>query len=213
VGHEHEYHPERDASITAGGQRILVGPRFLAWRVHGPSSATNLPRRVSTCGSGSVELAQEFAVCSWPGPLHSTGQASNRPQAAPTQPVGMRLGMLRTLVERVIEWDDPDAPSGACVRRRHPQDNEPLPRFLDDPSGAKFMAAQAVEPDRRRRLVVELLAHTGMFSRGQRPGQAEIALERLDVGRLIAPPVHDRCRMTSRRATCSGSGALTRACS
>ena len=43
-----------------------------------------------------------------------------------------------------------------------PKADEPLPRFLDDPTAAKFMAAVAVEPNRRRRLIVELLARTGM---------------------------------------------------
>jgi hypothetical protein len=43
-----------------------------------------------------------------------------------------------------------------------PKANEPLPKFLDDPTAAKFMAALAVEPNRRRRLIVELLARTGM---------------------------------------------------
>ena len=43
-----------------------------------------------------------------------------------------------------------------------PKADEPLPKFLDDPTAAKFMAALAVEPNRRRRLIVELLARTGM---------------------------------------------------
>jgi site-specific recombinase XerD len=43
-----------------------------------------------------------------------------------------------------------------------PNRDEPLPKFLDDPTAAKFMAALAVDPTRRRRLMVELLARTGM---------------------------------------------------
>jgi hypothetical protein len=43
-----------------------------------------------------------------------------------------------------------------------PKADEPLPKFLDDPTAAKFMATLAVDPDRRRRLLVELLARTGM---------------------------------------------------
>ncbi len=43
-----------------------------------------------------------------------------------------------------------------------PQADEALPRFLDDPTAAKFMATLATDPNPRRRLVVELLARTGM---------------------------------------------------
>ena len=39
-----------------------------------------------------------------------------------------------------------------------------MPRFLDDPTAAKFMATLAVDPNPRRRLMVELLARTGMRS-------------------------------------------------
>ena len=49
-----------------------------------------------------------------------------------------------------------------------PKPDEPLPKFLDDPTAAKFMAALAVEPNPRRRLIVELLARTGMRVRRAR---------------------------------------------
>ena len=71
--------------------------------------------------------------------------------------------MLRTFFERIIDWDDPDAPRRVPVFAGDiPKADEPLPKFLDDPTAAKFMAALAVEPNRRRRLIVELLARTGM---------------------------------------------------
>src|SRR6478736_3402881 len=43
-----------------------------------------------------------------------------------------------------------------------PKKPEPLPRFLDDAEAAKFMAAAGASTDPRDRLVVELLARTGM---------------------------------------------------
>jgi hypothetical protein len=43
-----------------------------------------------------------------------------------------------------------------------PRPDEPLPRFLDDPTAAKFMATLAVDPNPRRRLMIELLARTGI---------------------------------------------------
>ena len=71
--------------------------------------------------------------------------------------------MVRTFFERIIDWDWQDATTpGADLRRRHPQSRRTAPRFLDDPTAAKFMATLADDPDRRRRLLVELLARTGM---------------------------------------------------
>jgi integrase len=73
------------------------------------------------------------------------------------------LGTLRTFFERIIEWGYDDAPARVPIYGNDlPRADEPLPRFLDDPTAAKFMAALAAEPNRRRRLVVELLARTGM---------------------------------------------------
>ena len=80
-----------------------------------------------------------------------------------TETIRNNLGMLRTFFERIIDWDDADAPRRVPVFAGDlPKANEPLPKFLDDPTAAKFMAALAVEPNRRRRLIVELLARTGM---------------------------------------------------
>jgi len=80
-----------------------------------------------------------------------------------TETIRNNLGMLRTFFERLIDWDHPDAPRRVPVLAGDiPKANDPLPKFLDDPTAAKFMAALAVEPNRRRRLIVELLARTGM---------------------------------------------------
>jgi integrase len=80
-----------------------------------------------------------------------------------TTTIRHRLGMLRTFFERIIDWEHPDAPRRVPVLAGDiPKADEPLPKFLDDPTAAKFMAALAVDPNRRRRLIVELLARTGM---------------------------------------------------
>jgi integrase len=77
--------------------------------------------------------------------------------------IGHQLGMLRTFFERLIEWDCPDTPSRPLIFNGDiPRPDEPLPRALDDPTAAKFMAALNEDPNRRRRLMVELLARTGM---------------------------------------------------
>jgi integrase len=96
-----------------------------------------------------------------------------------TETIRNNLGMLRTFFERLIDWDDPDAPRRVPVLAGDlPKANEPLPKFLDDPTAAKFMAALAVEPDRRRRLIVELLARTGMRV-GELGGLRDDAMYRL----------------------------------
>jgi site-specific recombinase XerD len=74
-----------------------------------------------------------------------------------------RLRMVRSFFERIIEWDWPDAPArNPVINGDIPKKPEPLPRFLDDADAAKFMAAARASTDPRDRLVVELLAHTGM---------------------------------------------------
>ena len=77
--------------------------------------------------------------------------------------IRVSLGTLRTFFERVIEWGYADAPVRVPVYGDDlPRADDALPRFLDDPTAAKFMATLATDPNRRRRLVVELLARTGM---------------------------------------------------
>ena len=79
------------------------------------------------------------------------------------------------------------------LRRRHPQSRRAAaPKFLDDPTAAKFMADLAADPDRRRRLMVELLARTGMRAgelgrhRRRRHVQSRRHLVAADPGRQAA---------------------------
>ena len=74
-----------------------------------------------------------------------------------------RLRTLRVFFERIIEWDWPDAPArNPILNWDLPPRPEPLPRFLDDQAAAKLMAAARASTDPRDRLVVEVLARTGM---------------------------------------------------
>ena len=74
-----------------------------------------------------------------------------------------RLGLLRTFFERLRDWDYDDAPPRTLIfPGDFPQADEPLPKFLDDPTMAKFTAALASDPDPRRRVMVEILAQTGI---------------------------------------------------
>ena len=74
-----------------------------------------------------------------------------------------RLGLLRTVFERLRDWDYDDVPSRTLIfPGDFPQADEPLPKFLDDPTMEKFTAALANDPDPRRRVMVEILAQTGI---------------------------------------------------
>jgi integrase len=74
-----------------------------------------------------------------------------------------RLRTLRVFFDRIIEWGWDDAPArNPLFHGDIPRRDEPLPRFLDDPTAAKFMRALAAEPDPFSRLTVEILARTGM---------------------------------------------------
>jgi site-specific recombinase XerD len=76
---------------------------------------------------------------------------------------GQRLRMLRVFFERIIEWDWPDAPPrNPVISGDIPPRPDPLPRFLDDRDAARLMATARACPDPRDRLVIELLARTGM---------------------------------------------------
>jgi site-specific recombinase XerD len=84
-----------------------------------------------------------------------------RPVTART--IRHRLGLLRVFFERIIEWDYDDAPARVPIYPGDlPEVDDPLPKFLDDATAAKFMAALATEPRPECRLLVELLARTGM---------------------------------------------------
>jgi site-specific recombinase XerD len=74
-----------------------------------------------------------------------------------------RMRTVRQFFERIIEWDWPGAPArNPVIAGDIPKKPEPLPKFLDDRDAAKLMAAARASSDRRDRLVVELLARTGM---------------------------------------------------
>jgi integrase len=79
--------------------------------------------------------------------------------------ISCRLGLLRTFFDRIIEWGYDDAPGRVPIfAGDFPNRDEPLPKFLDDPTAAKFMAGLATDPNPRRRLMVEILARTGIRS-------------------------------------------------
>jgi site-specific recombinase XerD len=78
-----------------------------------------------------------------------------------------RMRTVRQFFERFIEWDWPDAPPrNPVIAGDIPKKPEHLPKFLDDRDAARLMAAARDSTDPRDRLVIELLARTGLFSWG-----------------------------------------------
>ena len=91
-------------------------------------------------------------------------RAGRRGTLSPTTISG-RVGLLRTFFARIIEWGYDDAPARIPIfAGDFPERDEPLPKFLDDPTAAKFMATLAADANPRRRLMVEILARTGIRS-------------------------------------------------
>jgi integrase len=75
----------------------------------------------------------------------------------------MRLGMVLTFFDRIIEWGYEDAPVRTPVFISDiPRPEELLPKALDDAQAARFMREVAREPDQLRRLVLEILSRTGL---------------------------------------------------
>src|SRR5665213_600602 len=74
-----------------------------------------------------------------------------------------RLGMIRIFFERLIEWDWHEAPRRNPIFHGDlPGRTDSLPKFLDDQTAAKLMAAARKHQIPRYRLVIEMLARTGL---------------------------------------------------
>jgi site-specific recombinase XerD len=77
--------------------------------------------------------------------------------------IRQRLGTLRTFFDRIGEWDWTDAPARTPIFSIDlPMVDDPLPKFLDDAAAARLLRAASANPDPLRRLVVHLLARTGL---------------------------------------------------
>lgn len=95
--------------------------------------------------------------------LFLVGRPANRGPALHRHTIRNRLGEMRSLFTRLVEWDDPDAPARVpIIPADLPIPDEPLPRFLDDPAAAKLLQAARNDEDRFVRICVEFLARTGL---------------------------------------------------
>ena len=90
---------------------------------------------------------------------------------------------------RIIEWDWPDAPPrNPVIAGDIPKKPGPLPKFPGDRDAARLMAAARASADPRDRLVVELLARTGMRA-GELAGLAADAVVQIGSGHWLRIPL------------------------
>jgi site-specific recombinase XerD len=137
-------------------------------------------RVVANVGRAHVE---DFKVWLAAQPGHKPGSRLS----ANTQ--RQRLRTLRAFFERIIEWDWQDAPMrNPVIGGDLPPRPEPLPKFLDDRDAAKIMAAARAAADPRDRLVVELLARTGLRA-SELCGLEADAVVRIGDGHWLRVPV------------------------
>jgi site-specific recombinase XerD len=100
-----------------------------------------------------------------------------------------RMRTVRQFFERIIEWDWAGAPPrNPVIAWDIPKKPEPLPKFLDDRDAAKLMAAARASTDPRDRLVVELLARTGMRA-GELAGLDADAVVQIGAGHWLRIPL------------------------
>lgn len=116
-------------------------------------------------------------------------QPGNRGGVASPSTRSQRLHMLRSFFARIIEWDWDDAPRRNPVLKGDiPPRPDALPKFLDDDSAARLMAAARATSDPRDRLVVELLARTGLRA-SEAAGLGADAVVRVGDGHWLRVPV------------------------
>lgn len=137
--------------------------------------------------TGAVDIGRVHIEAFKPW-LSSRPGRKGRERLTPTT-IGMRLGHLRAFFARIIEWDYADAPRRVPVLfGDFPIRNRALPRFLDDPSSGKLLAAARNLADPFDRLVVEMLARTGM-RRGELLGLSIDAVVQIGSAFWLRTPV------------------------
>jgi integrase len=103
--------------------------------------------------------------------------------------LGMRVGHLRTFFTRITEWGYHDVPARIPVYSTdRPRLDKPLPKFLDDAQAAAFMTAARNLPEALDRLMLEILARTGM-RRGELLGLRIDAVVQIGTGYWLRTPV------------------------
>jgi integrase/recombinase XerD len=112
---------------------------------------------VRSCADLDREHIEAFKTWLSTHPTAATGKPLNRVS------IKNALINLHCFLTRITEWGYPNPPVRPLL---FPGDlpiiDKPLPRFLDDAAAAKLLRATRADPDPLSRLIVELLARTGI---------------------------------------------------
>jgi len=129
-----------------------------ALREFGTWLATAHPE-VSSCAE--LERGHVEAYKTWLSTKH--GRYTGRPLDRVS--IKNRLIDLHCFFDRITAWGYPDPPQRPLLFAGDlPIVDKPLPRFLDDAAASKLMRVARADPDPLARLIVELLARTGIRS-------------------------------------------------
>ena len=127
-----------------------------ALREFGSWLGQNRPE-VNSCADLTRSHIEDYK--SWLSARHGrhTGKPLNRVS------VKNSLINLHCFFDRITEWGYPNPPQRPLIFTGDlPIIDKPLPRFLDDAAAAKLMRTSRADPDPLSRLIVELLARTGI---------------------------------------------------
>lgn len=114
-------------------------------------------REIDNCADLQRRHIEDYKA--WIGAKHGryTGKPLNRIS------IKNRLINLHCFFDRITEWGYPNPPQRPLIFAGDlPIVDKPLPRFLDDAAATKLMRASRSDPDPLSRLIVELLARTGI---------------------------------------------------
>lgn len=152
----------------AEAARRYVGQVTLSLR---PATVKHIEHDLREFGTWLAEAYPEVESCAqlerhhieaykaWVGAKHGryTGKPLNRVS------IKNRLINLHCFFDRITEWGYPNPPQRPLIFAGDlPIVDKPLPRFLDDAAATKLMRAARAEADPLSRLIVELLARTGI---------------------------------------------------
>lgn len=162
-------HPDWTALTQRAPQLVLTAWRYLdqialslrpATIVAADTALRGLAHHLLSEGVDRFADVERRHIESFKQWLAAEGTRSGRAPARNT--VRQRLGLVRAFFDRIIEWEWADAPVRTPMFAIDvPVADDPLPRFLDDAQAARLLAA-ATTADPLDRLVVELLALTGL---------------------------------------------------
>ena len=118
---------------------------------------TSTHPEVTSCADLQRQHIEDYKI--WVSAKH--GRHTGRPLSRVS--IKNRLINLHCFFDRTTEWGYPNPPQRPLIFAGDlPIVDKPLPRFLDAAAATKLMRASRADPDPLSRLIVELLARTGI---------------------------------------------------